>query len=264
MKLPLRYVLSSFALIATSCSQPQVEWSIDPEHARVFQESGVEGTFVLHRLGSNEFRTNDRDRAETRFLPASTFKIFNALVALETGVIADEHTTFSWDGVERRIPQWNQDHDLASAIRVSAVWYFQELARRIGRERMQHWIDTVGYGNRDISGALDSFWLTADIRISPLEQVHFLERLHRNDLPFSKRSLDMVKRILILEETPQHTLRGKTGWGDVGDKGVGWFVGYLQRGDDVWIFANNIDIEKDEDARHRIGIAKEILDLNRE
>ena len=239
----------------------QEKWTIDPEYVRVFDETGVEGAFVLHRLGSNEFRTNDRTRAETRFLPASTFKIFSALVALETGVIPDEKTSFKWDSVERRVPDWNRDHDLSSAIRASAVWYFQELARRIGPGRMQQWIDTIGYGNQDISGEPDAFWLTGSIRISPLEQIRFLERLYANDLPFSQRSMDIVKRILILEETSEYTLRGKTGWGDVGDRGVGWFVGYLERSDDVWIFANNITIVEDEDARHRVGIARKILGL---
>ncbi|HEY5565109.1 MAG TPA: class D beta-lactamase [Rhodothermia bacterium] len=239
----------------------QEEWIIDPEYARVFQEVGVEGVFLVHHLGSNEFRTNDRDRAETRFLPASTFKIFSALVALETGVIPDEETTFKWDSVERRVPGWNRDHDLSSAIRASAVWYFQELARRIGPGRMQQWIDAVGYGNRDITGEPDAFWLTGSIRISPLEQIQFLGRLYKNELPFSQRSMDIVKRILILEETPHWTLRGKTGWGDVADEQVGWFVGYVEKPDGVWLFANNITIVEDDDARHRMGIAREILGI---
>ncbi|HUF09166.1 MAG TPA: class D beta-lactamase [Rhodothermales bacterium] len=247
--------------VDTSPSESIEEWTIDGQFARAFEQAGVEGTFVLHRLSSNEFRTNDRDRAETRFPPASTFKIFSALVALETGVIPDEKTTFRWDSVERRVPAWNRDHDLSSAIGASAVWYFQELARRIGPVRMQQWIDAVGYGNQDISGEPDAFWLTGSLRISPLEQIRFLERLYANDIPFSQRSMDIVKRILILEETSEYTLRGKTGWGDVGDRGVGWFVGYLERRNDVWIFANYITIVEDEDARHRVGITREILGL---
>lgn len=249
----------SIALVLSSCATSSERWIITPEYTQVFDEAGVEGAFVLHRAGSNEYRTNDRTRAETRFLPASTFKIFSALVALETGVIPDERTTFRWDSVERQVAAWNQDHDLATAIRVSAVWYFQELARRIGRDRMQHWIDAVGYGNRDIGGDLDAFWLTGAIKISPVEQIRFLKRLYADDLPFSRRSMDIVKGILIVDETPEYTLRGKTGWGDVGDMGVGWFVGYVERADGVWFFANNIDIEEDEDARHRVEITKHII-----
>jgi len=244
---------------ASGCSHTREVWRTSDAFSAAFDSVGVEGTFVLHRMGTNEFKTNDRKRAETRFLPASTFKIFNALVSLETGVITDEHETFEWDGVERSVLAWNRDHDLASAIRVSAVWYFQELARRIGRDRMQEWIDLVGYGNRDIDGEIDSFWLTGDIRISPLEQVRFLERLYKGDLPFSHRSMEIVKRILINEQTPEWTLHGKTGWGgDDGDQ-VGWYVGYVERTNAVWFFANNIHIVKNEDARTRVEIARAIL-----
>lgn len=246
-------------VIACGCGHSKEIWETSSAFDAAFESAGVDGTFVLHRMGTKDFVTNDRKRAETRFLPASTFKIFNALVALETGVIADEHETFKWDGVDRPVKAWNQDHDLASAISVSAVWYFQELARRIGRERMQDWIDRVGYGNRDIGGEIDSFWLTGNIRISPLEQVRFLQRLYEESLPFSHRSMEIVKKILVREQTPDWTLHGKTGWGGEGDDQVGWYVGYVERATGVWFFANNIRIVKDEDALARVEIARTIL-----
>ena len=83
---------------------------------------------------------------ELGFLPASTFKVFNSLVALQTGAVADEHTIILWDSVERR-PEWNVDMDMATAIERSCVPWYQEVARRAGAERMQHWLDTVHYGN---------------------------------------------------------------------------------------------------------------------
>ncbi len=144
---------------ASACRQHHEVWQTSDDFAAAFDTAGVEGTFVLHGSVLMSSRQTTASEPETRFLPASTFKIFNALVALETGVIPDEHATFKWDGVERSVPAWNQDHDLASAISVSAVWYFQELARRIGRERMQEWIDRAKYGNQNIGGEIDSFWL---------------------------------------------------------------------------------------------------------
>jgi beta-lactamase class D len=157
------------------------------------------------------------------------------------------------------VPAWNRDHDLASAISVSAVWYFQELARRIGRERMQEWIDRAKYGNQNIGGEIDSFWLTGDIRISPVEEVRFLERLYNEDLPFSHRSMEIVKRILIRRQTGDWTEHGKTGWAGEGDNQVGWYVGYVESAKGVWFFADNIHIVKDEDAWARIPLTRAIL-----
>jgi beta-lactamase class D len=249
------------ALIGASCGGSQAVFRSEPRFDAAFASAGLEGAFVLHRFGSDQYRTNDIVRAQTRYLPASTFKIFNALVALETGVVADEREVIRWDGVQRSVEAWNRDHDLASAIRVSAVWYFQELARRIGYERMQVWIDSVGYGNKDIGGGIDVFWLSGNIRISPFEQVQFLERLYRNDLPFSDRSIRIVKEILVLERSDDWVLRGKTGWGVDQNQQIGWFVGYVEREEDVWVFANNITILDDADARHRAGLAREILGM---
>lgn len=150
---------------------------------------------------------------------------------------------------------WNRDHDLRSAFKVSAVWFYQELARRIGRERMQRHIDAVGYGNKDLDGGIDMFWLTGDLRITPKEQIDFLVRLHRNDLPFSQRTLDIVKDIMIFENAGEHVLRGKTGQAGK----VGWFVGYIERDGNVYFFANSMDILRPEDREARIQITRNIL-----
>jgi len=255
-------MLALLLLVALgSCASTSPKWQPAPEFDEKFRAAGVEGVFVLHRLGSNEYRTNDPAAAQKRYLPASTFKIFNSLVALETGVIADEHEVFPWDGEARRVESWNRDHDLASAFRYSAVWYYQEIARRVGAEQMQYWIDRAGYGNQDIGGQPDLFWLKGNLRISPYEQVQLLERLYTNDLPFSQRSMDIVKSIMKIEETDGWRLSGKTGWGTADGEDVGWFVGFLERDDEVWLFANKITINRDEDARLRIEIARQILGL---
>src|SRR5690606_21044420 len=138
--------------------------------------------------------------ADSGFIPASTFKIFNSLVALEAGAVASEEEVLEWDGVERGWDAWDQDHSMRSAIRVSAVWFYQELARRIGETRMQQYLREVRYGNQTMDGAIDDFWLSGGLRITPLEQVDFLVRLARNDLPFSDRTMAILRDILILEE----------------------------------------------------------------
>lgn len=233
------------------------------EHAEFgtfFADAGVEGSFTLYDARNNRYLLWNPERSATAFIPASTFKIFNSLVALETGVIKDENEEIEWDGVERQIPAWNRTHTLRSAIQHSVVWFYQELARRIGQERMQAWIDSVGYGNQDISGGIDRFWLDGGLRISPEEQIAFLIRLKNNDLPFSQRTMDIVKDIMILERTEDYIYRGKTGWALRDSSDIGWFVGYLERGDSTWFFATNLAMEGEKDIAHRKEITWKILE----
>lgn len=210
---------------------------IDEGGAALLRAEGVDGAFVLFDAARGVTRVVNPERAAARYVPASTFKIPNTIIGLETGVIPDERFTLRWDGVQRRVPDWNRDHDLASAMKHSVVWFYQEVARRIGAERMQAHLDALGYGNRDISGGIDKFWLTGGLRISPHEQIDFLRRLHAGALPCSARSLDIVKRILVLEQTPAYTLRGKTGMEMDERSSTGWLVGYVERGADTYFFA---------------------------
>jgi beta-lactamase class D len=211
-----------------------------PELERYFD--GQPGTFVLYDLKRDHFLRYDSDRAAQRFLPASTFKILNSLISLETGVVPDENTVIKWDGTHYDVLTWNQDHTLKTAIANSVVWYYQELARRVGKERMQKYVDAAGYGNHDISGNIDSFWLDGALRISANEQVEFLKRLYQDDLPFSQRNLHIVKDILVLEKTPLAQLSGKTGTQLRVKPGVNWFIGYVEKEGNVYLFATNLEL----------------------
>ncbi|GAP12525.1 beta-lactamase class D [Longilinea arvoryzae] len=210
-----------------------------PELENFFE--GMKGAFVLYDLnGQKTIRFNTQRCAEP-FLPASTFKILNALIGLETGVISDENYKIAWDGTNYEIASWNQDQTLATAFQNSVVWYYQELARRVGEERMRHYVELADYGNRDISGKIDTFWLEGGLRISADQQVDFLKRFYQNDLPFSTSSIDIVKKIMILESTDSYTFRGKTGSVQRVPIHTGWFVGYLERDGNVYFFATNIE-----------------------
>ena len=256
-KEPSRIQVGDESDTANVSAEPRRE--VHPEFGKFFAEAGVEGSFLLYDSQENAYLIWNPERCETPFIPASTFKIFNSLVALETGVIKDANDTISWDGVKRQIPDWNQTHDLRSAIKYSVVWYYQEVARRIGEERMQKYIDSVGYGNRDIGGGIDQFWLNGNLRITQYQQVDFLRRLHRNDLPFSQRTMEIVKDIMTLKKTDDYVYRGKTGWGRRDTSSVGWFVGYLQKGEKTWFFATNIKMEGEKDLPKRTGITWDIL-----
>lgn len=229
--------------------------------ASYFREQNIQGSIIIFDRNKNLFYQDNNSRNETGFLPASTFKIFNSLVALETGVIKDELAILTWDGIKRDFDFWNRDYNMRQAIKYSAVWFYQVLARKIGHQRMQEYINKVGYGNRNIGleKDLDRFWLSGELRITPKEQINFLRRLYAGNLPFSERSMNIVKDILIVEQTPEYTLRAKTGWTTAPKPDLGWYVGYLEQNDNVYFFATNIDIVKPEDAKARLSITRRCL-----
>ena len=226
----------------------------------IFDKYKVNGTFVLYNTSSGEYQTYNKARSDSAFLPASTFKIINSLVALQTSTVSSINDTIKWDGIDRGWPKWNQDQTMKTALPYSCVWFYQELARRIGEKSMQKWIDSVGYGNTKMGTRIDNFWLIGDLRISAMEQVKFLERLVNGELPFDKKVQETVKKIMITDSTDNYVLHSKTGWvGGKANPQIGWFVGYVETSKGVWIFALNIDIHANSDAEYRKLISYEIL-----
>jgi beta-lactamase class D len=258
-----KFVLLIILVSFVSCSQqtknsqqviiPTDKWK---NH---FTNAEVEGTFVLTKLNSDSLFVYNFERAKTGFLPASTFKIPNSLISLESKVIADENEIIKWDGKKRFYDAWNQDQNLSSAIRISCVWFYQELARRVGKDKMQFYLDTLNYGNSIMGADVDKFWLEGELRISAIEQIDFLTNFLNRDLPFSKRNFDIVEKILLVDSTDNYMQFAKTGWGGDDDNQVGWYVGFVKNSSGVWIFALNIHIKKDEDAQFRKIIVNEIL-----
>jgi len=227
----------------TDCKHSQ-QTEIRPDFKKYYDQFDVEGSFVLHDPKSDKYVFYNPDQSEQIFSPASTFKICHSLIGLETGVIKDEHFVIPWDSVARN-PEWDKDHDLKTAFANSTVWYYQELARRVGREKMKYWLEKVNYGNADCSGDIDQFWLTGGLRISPKQQINFLQRLHDYQLPFSRRAVDIVKNIMITKDTLDYVIRSKTGWGGHGDKDLGWYIGYIETKEKVYYFSNCIQIQSE-------------------
>lgn len=209
---------------------------------KYFTKHKLEGCFMLFDNGQGTFRVYNIDRAKERFLPASTFKIFNALVGLQTGVISDTNMVIPWDSVTRQNLEWNRDLAMNEAFRVSSVPYFQEVARRIGRDTMQQWLDSLQYGNRKIS-RIDDFWLDNSLQISPDEQLGFVKQLYFNQLPFQRRAMEMVSGLMLQETTPQYELSYKGGWGITGKKQIGWLAGWIEENSHPSFFVLNFESE---------------------
>jgi beta-lactamase class D len=213
--------------IATSCSDIRIKEH--PEWKSYFDKYKVEGCFEVYDNNKEMAHYYNKERCAERMSPASTFKIFNSLVGLETAVAPDEQLVIKWDGVKRWNEDWNQDLTMQKAFKVSALPYYQELARRIGRERMQHYLDTVQYGNKTIGTAVDSFWINNQLRISADEQVGFIKRLYHTELPFSERTQRIVRSMMLQKEATNYKLYYKTGWSTAGQKDLLWIVGYVEK-----------------------------------
>ncbi len=228
---------------------------------RHFQDLGVEGSIMIYDLKSDRIFQHNPQRNRTPFPVASTFKILNSLIALETKVISDEIAVLTWDGITREFPGWNRDLNMREAFKISAVWFYQVLARRVGYDPMKKWVTQVGYGNQQIGDKddIDRFWLNGKLQITPEEQIQFLRRLYQNELPFSERSISIVKDIMIVEKTPDYTIRAKTGWFGFGDyfkQQIGWYVGYIEKGENLYFFATNIDMRNEKDPANRIELTR--------
>ncbi len=211
---------------------------------------GTTATFVLYDLKNDRYLRYNEKRAGERFSPFSTFKIPNSIIGLESGVITDENFQIAWDRKKyppdpdwNREPfvHWSRDHTLKTAIKYSVVWYYKELALRVGETAMKRYVAQLNYGNQDASGGLDKFWLNSSLRISAEEQINFLRAFYTGKLGISSRTTEIVKRITLLEETPRYRLSGKTGGGPLPHGSLGWFVGYLERDGNVYFFATNIE-----------------------
>ncbi|HEX6626087.1 MAG TPA: penicillin-binding transpeptidase domain-containing protein [Pyrinomonadaceae bacterium] len=234
-----------------------------PDLARHFEQ--FPGTFVLYDLKRDRYVRHDPARAAARFSPFSTFKIPNSLIGLETGVIKDADFLIKWDAEkyprEGQFDFWWRDHTLRSAFRNSVVWYYRELATRVGEQRMREFVNKFRYGNQDISGGVDRFWLNSSLRISADEQVEFLKTLYREELPVSKRTYAVFKDIFVNEEGMGYKLSGKTGSGPFAEgRFLGWFVGYLETKDNAYVFATQIEGPTFASIRdERLRITKSIL-----
>lgn len=224
---------------------------------------GREGCFVLYDAQADSYlRYNPKGGAE-RFTPCSTFKIANSLIALETKAASGPEFFLKWDGATRPIEPWNRDHTMSSAFSNSVLWYYQEIARRIGPDRMTDYVHRLAYGNQDTSGGVTNFWLESTLRISAEEQVAFLKRLWADELPVSRKVQATVRGLMVLARDEQgRTLHGKTG--TAGDAKtdiatLGWFVGCVTKGERRVFFATRITGAKDASGRQARKITEAIL-----
>ena len=239
-----RYLLlATCFLLLASCSVNNAK--VDNSLKKYFDENNVDGCFTLLNNANGEVTVYNMALDTQRFSPASTFKIMNSLIGLQTGRITDEKMLIKWDGVKRSPESWNKDMDMAESFKVSCVPYYQEVARRIGRDTMKMWIDSIGYGNKNIDGPIDSFWLNNKLKISPDEQLGLVKRLYFDQLPFRKSAQQIVRDVMLQENNTAYKLAYKTGWGaDEQNNDIGWVVGWIEENNHVYFFVTFVRATK--------------------
>lgn len=246
-----------FLLLFNSCSEQKDSPKISneqppslesPQHSiqqgfqQILDAAEVNGVILIFDEKNNTYHSNDFERANQGFLPASTFKIPNSIIALETGVVDDEKTIFKWDGKERLLKIWEQDLTFKEALQKSCVPCYQDIARRVGVNRMKEYLKKLDYKNMVVdSASLDLFWLEGDSRITAMEQINFLSKLYHSQLPITPRTEKIIKDMILVDKKPTYQLSGKTGWSIRNGNNLGWFVGYIEKGDERYFLATNVD-----------------------
>lgn len=230
-----------------SCSPNNVK--IDNDLKKYFDENKVEGCFAIMDNGTGKFTIYNLARyRDSSYLPASTFKIVNSLIGLQTGAITNDSMIIKWDGITRRVDAWNKDLTMYEAFRVSAVPYYQEVARRIGKDTMQFWLDSLRYGVKSdtdkvvIGSAVDTFWLDNSLKITPDEELGLVKQLYFDQLPFFKTYQEVVKRAMLFEDNANYKLAYKTGWGfKENGNPIGWITGWIEENRHPYFFVLNIE-----------------------
>jgi len=237
----LFFILCLVPCFLLSCAPNNV--TEDNSLRKYFDSANVTGCFGLFDNALGHFTVYNLKRyRDSAYSPASTFKIVNSLIGIQTGKISDENMVIKWDGVKRWNEDWNKDLSMAEAFKVSSVNYYQEVARRIGHDTMKKWIDTLGYGNKNISGPIDSFWLNNRLKITPDEELGLVKKLYFDQLPFFKRTQEIVRKVMLREDNANYKLSYKTGWGNKEDgHEIGWIVGWIEENKHPYFFVLNME-----------------------
>ena len=212
------------------------------EFQSIIDSADVKGSIVIYDLKDDKYYSNDFQWAKKGYLPASTFKITNSIIALETGIVENDSTILKWDGEKRRLKNWEQDLIFRDAFHFSCVPCYQEIARKVGAKRMSEYLDKLEYGNMKVdSNNIDLFWLEGESRISQFQQIDFLKRFYQSELPISELTELIMKRMMIIEDNDIYKISGKTGWSIRNENNNGWFVGYFETQNKTYFFATNIE-----------------------
>ena len=244
------YLLLLTGILLASCAPNNVKQ--DASLKKYFDENKVNGCFALLANGTNEFTIYNLERyRDSAFAPASTFKIVNALIGLQTGVITSADMVIKWDGITRPVDAWNHDLTMYDAFRASAVPYFQEVARRIGKDTMEAYLNRIRYGARSdsdrvmLTSPIDTFWLDNSLKITPDQQLGLIKNLYFEKVPGIYTSYQKtVKNAMLFENNTNYKLSYKTGWlswSPQHPSQLAWITGWIEENGHPYFFVLNFE-----------------------
>ena len=242
-------LIAMFLTAAHSCTLNKAK--INDQLKKNFDEAGVTGSFSLLNNQSGDITVYNMSIDTQRVSPGTSFKVISTLIGLETGAITDEEMLVSPDNNVNDSSQ-NLGTDLKKAFSAPEENYFQEIARKIGRDTMQLWIDSLQYGNKKIGADISAFWLDNSLKITPDEQLGLMFQLFFDKLPFSKYAQQIVKHLMLAESNEKYRYHYATGTG-VGEnqRKTGWVIGWVEENRHVYFFstylvagAQDLDMEK--------------------
>lgn len=221
---------------------------VKKEFGQIMDVVGVRGSVLIYDPQKRIYYSNNFQWAEKGFLPASTFKIVNSIIALETEVVENDSTLFPWHGEKRRLSVWERDMTFKDAFHLSCVPCYQGIARNVGVMLMKGYLTRFGYGHMIVdSSNIDTFWLDGESTISQMEQIDFLRKFYFSQLSISERTEQIMKSLMVISDKNNSRLSGKTGWSIRHGSHNGWFVGYLEKDLEVYFIATNINPKKNFD-----------------
>lgn len=226
----------------------------DPDLMAVMKAHDATGTIILASKDGSKTYIYNNEKANTLLAPACTFNIAHVIAAIEEGTLKDQHEIYKWDGQKRAMESWNQDQSLKSSFQISCIWFYQALAPKVGRETYVNYLKKLDYGNQLIGENFDLFWVTGDLRITPLQQIAFLKKIDHKELPISENTYTVLKDVMLAEENPNYRIYAKTGAATKDWVGHVWFVGYVESKNETWYFVTNLLNEKIEDLPKRKAV----------
>jgi len=232
-------------------------YEVSADLINILDREDVDGTILFYNLKEDTYYTNNSSKINHQYIPASTFKMPNTLIALELGIVEDEKYVFEWDGIQRSISNWNQDLNLREAFHYSCVSCYQSIAREIGVERMIEYLGKFGYGEIEVNiDNIAMFWLEGKSKISPLEQIQFLEKFYFGRLPLSHRTYSISKKMMLVDSVTDYSLIAKTGRSL---SGVSWYIGIVEKNEQLIFFATVLEELEGFDPEKRKRVTMEAL-----
>jgi beta-lactamase class D len=239
------FALLLVPLFFTACSPNNV--TVDNSLQRYFDSAGVKGSFGFFDNMHGHFTIYNLSRyRDSLYQPAATFDIIQSLIAIQSGVAKDE----------------NSLHQAFQGVSDTSLLVFRELAQHIGKDSLKKWVNSLGYGNKNIGSDTTAFWANNALKITSDEQLGLLKKLYFDQLPFFQRPQQLVCHMFPSEATSNYKLTYKTGQGIKEDgHAIGWIMGWVEENKHPYFFVINLESPDSNKNLSETGlaIAKNIL-----